>query len=169
MFCIRGPGRRREYVVDNRSSEAYNTALSANHLFKRTFMKKKRKKNKEADMPEFDFKEFTPEESAVYETAVAKFREAVDAGKTLKEAYESYAVGDKQLEKLIQADFLKILIAERHFAGRLPLDEIARSLDISPTLVKETHARMLQEVGVTAASQTGEEFDGILPKPGTND
>ncbi len=130
-------------------------------------MKKKEKTPKKADMPEFNFKEFTPEESSIYEEAVNKFRDAVAAGKTLRQAYESHAVGDKELEKLIQADFLKILIAERHFGQHQTLEDIARALDVPFNLIKETHARMLQEVGVTAASQFGENFNGILPK--TND
>lgn len=131
-------------------------------------MKKKEKAPKKQNMPEFDFKEFTSEEGKIYDEAVSKFREAVTAGKSLKQAYESFTIEDRELEKLIQADFLKILIAERHFAQRQPLDEIARALGISTNLVKETHARMLQEVGITAASQMGEEFDGIIPTK-TND
>jgi transcription initiation factor TFIIIB Brf1 subunit/transcription initiation factor TFIIB len=130
-------------------------------------MKKKEKTAKKADMPSFDFKEFTDEESRIYEEAIPKFREAVDAGKTLRQAYESYAIADKKLEKLIQVDFLKILIAERHFGQHQSLDDIAKALDVSASLIKDTHARMLQEVGVTAASQFGEQFNGIIPK--TND
>jgi transcription initiation factor TFIIIB Brf1 subunit/transcription initiation factor TFIIB len=130
-------------------------------------MKKKEKTSKKADMPSFDFKEFTDEESWIYEEAIPKFREAVDAGKTLRQAYESYTIADKKLEKLIQVDFLKILIAERHFGQHQSLDDIAKALDVSASLIKDTYARMLQEVGVTAASQFGEQFNGILPK--TND
>lgn len=130
-------------------------------------MKKKDKDKKETDMPEFLFKEFTPEEDRIYEEAVNKFREAIAAGKTLRLAYESYSVADEELEKLIQADFLKILIAERHFGQHQALDEIARSLDVPLNLVKDTHARMLQEVGVTAANQFGQEFTGFEKK--TND
>ena len=129
--------------------------------------KKKDKTPKTAEMPEFNFKEFTEEEGRIYDEAVGKFREAIAAGKTLRQAYESYAIADPELEKLIQVDFLKILIAERHFGLRQSLDDIARALDVSASLVKNTHARMLQEAGVTAASQFGEKFDGILPK--TND
>jgi hypothetical protein len=98
------------------------------------------------------------------------FREAIAAGKTLKQAYESYAISDQDLRALIQADFLKILIAERHFALRQPLEEIAKALDISADLIKGTHARMLQEVGITAASQFGEEFGSMNPTANkTND
>jgi hypothetical protein len=130
-------------------------------------MKKKDKAKKKHDMPEFDFKEFTPEESSIYEEAVSKFREAVAAGKTLRQAYESYAVVDKRLESLIRADFLKILIAERHFAQRQPLEKVAKDLDVSLDLVMDTHARMLQEVGMSAAKQFGQEHGS--PGAKTND
>jgi hypothetical protein len=130
-------------------------------------MKKKDKSKKKQDMPEFHFKEFTPEEGAIYEDAVNKFREAISAGKTLRQAYESFAVDDKELEAIIQADFLKIMIAERHFAQQQSLEDVAKALDVSPDLVKDTHRRMLQEVGVSAADQFGREHGGITPK--TND
>jgi hypothetical protein len=130
-------------------------------------MKKKDKSKKKPDMPEFLFKEFTPEESTIYEDAVNKFREAIAAGKTLRQAYESYPVADKELEALIQVDFLKIMIAERHFAQQQSLEDVAKTLDVSLDLVKDTHKRMLQEVGVTAANQFGREYGDSIAK--TND
>ena len=130
-------------------------------------MKKKDKNKSKQNMPEFQFKEFTPEESRIYEEAVSKYREAVTAGKTLREAYDSYSITDKELESLIQADFLKIMIAERHFARRQPLEDLAKALAVSLDLVKDTHKRMLQEVGVTAADQFGREYGDGIPK--TND
>ncbi len=130
-------------------------------------MKKKNKSKKEEDMPEFSFKEYTPEESKIYEEAINAFKQAIAAGKTLRQAYESYEIQDKELGKIIQADFLKIIIAERHFEKHQPLEEIAKSLDVSEDLIKNTLARMLQEVGITAANQFSEEFGGLAPK--TND
>jgi hypothetical protein len=126
-------------------------------------MKKKDPAKKKADMPEFVFKEFTPEENRIYVEAVEKFRDAITTGKTLRQAYEGYAIVDKELESLIRADFLKIMIAERHFSLHESLEDMAKTLDVSLDLIKDTHARMLQEVGVTAASQ----LDGIVPV--TND
>jgi len=130
-------------------------------------MKKKGREKKKTDMPEFSFKEFTPEESRLYKESVNKFREAITAGKTLRQAYESHTIADKELGNLIRADFLKIMIAERHFAQRQGLEELARALDVSPDLIKNTRAQMLQEVGFTAANQFGKELDGVIPK--TND
>ncbi len=127
-------------------------------------MKKKDKTRKKQDMPEFLFKEFTPEEDKLYVEAVSKYREAIEAGKTLRQAYESYSIADKELESLVHADFLKIMIAERHFEQRQGLEEVARSLDISPDLVRDTHKRMLQEVGVTAANEFGRNYGDSISK-----
>jgi hypothetical protein len=131
---------------------------------------KKKKTPKKTAMPDFDFKEFTPEEGRIYTEAVTKFRESITAGRTLKQAYASYIVADKDLEKLIQADFLKIMIAERHFDQKQELARIAKDLDVSLDLVKDTYARMLQEVGVSTANQFGQEFGTLNPAaPKTND
>lgn len=130
---------------------------------RRLAMKKKSPAKKKADMPEFSFKEFSPEENRIYVEAIEKFRDAVTAGKTLRLAYESYAIADKELESLIRADFLKIMIAERHFSLRESLEDLAKALDVSLDLIKDTHARMLQEVGVTAAGQ----LNSMVPE--TND
>ena len=129
-------------------------------------MKKKTREKKKQDMPEFSFKEFTPEEGKIYEEAIGKFRAAISEGKSLRQAYESFAIADKELEALIRADFLKIIIAERHFAKREPLDQIAADLQVPSDLIRDTHARMLQEVGITAANQFGQEL-GLDSK--TND
>ena len=124
---------------------------------------KKKKDVKKQDMPEFAFKEFTDEESRIYEEAMSKYRGEIAAGKTLRQAYESYAIEDQELRSLIQADFLKIQIAERHFAQNQGLEKIAQDLDVAPNVVRETHARMLQEVGITAANQFGQEMRGVSP------
>ncbi len=130
-------------------------------------MKKRNKQGKQEGMPEFSFKKFTAEESAVYEEAMKKFREAVSTGKTLRQAYENYSIADAELRSIIQADFLKILIAERHFAGRQPMEKIAKDLDVPLDLLMDTHGRMLQEVGMSAADQFSREHGGLAPK--TND
>jgi len=133
-------------------------------------MKKKDKEKKKPDMPDFDFKQFTPDEDRIYEEAVNSYREAIASGKSLKQAYEGYAIADEELRSVIQADFLKIMIAERHFALRQTLDEIAKALGVTLEIIQHTHARMLQEVGITAANQFGKEFGELNPSASkTND
>ena len=119
---------------------------------------KKKKEKKKADMPEFEFRTFTPEEDKIYEEAIGKYRESIVAGKPLRDAYASFPIADKELEALIQADFLKILIAEQHFAKNQPLDTIAAALAIPLQLVQDTKARMLQEVVVSAANQFADQI-----------
>jgi hypothetical protein len=94
-------------------------------------MKKKKDKKKE-EMPEFNFKEFTP-------------------------------IADAELRSIIQADFLKIVIAESHFGKRQTLEELSKALDVPLDLLKQTLARMLQEVGISAANQFGRELRGVHP------
>jgi hypothetical protein len=131
-------------------------------------MKKRQKeKAKKTDMPEFLFKEFTPEEDKIYEEAVNKYREAIAAGKTLRQAYESHSIVDKELETVIQADFLKIMIADLHFGKGKTLAEVASALSVPNELVQDTKNRMLQEAGVTAGNQFGQQFGSVVP--GTDD
>lgn len=127
-------------------------------------MKKKEKSKKKQDMPEFSLKQFTPEEGRIYEEAVNTYRESISTGKSLKQAYEAYTIADAELRSIVQADFLKILIAERHFGMRESLDALAKELDVPIDLMKQTLTRMLQEVGVTAANQFAQETGGLTPE-----
>ena len=122
---------------------------------------KKKNVAKKKDMPEFEFKQFTPEEDKIYEEAINKFRSILEAGKSLREVYESYPIADKELENLIRADFLKIVIAERHFGMGQTLADLAGALSVPVDLLQDTKNRMLQEAGVSAANQFGQEFGGV--------
>ncbi len=116
-------------------------------------MKKKSKEKKKTGMPEFKFKQFTSEEDRIYAEAVGKLREAITQGKTLRQAYDSVPVENKELEKLIQADFLKIMIAEQHFGKRQPLEEIAKSLDVSLDLLKDDLPLLLHLHGIELGAE----------------
>ena len=125
---------------------------------------KKKKDQKNKQMPEFSIKQFTAEEDRIYEEAVSSYRGALAAGKKLKDAYATYAIGDAELRSIVQADFLKILIAERHFGKREPLETIGKELDVPLEVLQQTLARMLQEVGATQAEQFVQQTGGIAPK-----
>jgi hypothetical protein len=127
-------------------------------------MKKKKTSPARQDMPEFSIKQFTPEEDKVYEDAVNAYRAALGEGKTLKEAYAASRIADEELRSIVQADFLKILIAERHFGKRETLEAISKELDVPLDVMQQTLARMLQEVGATQAGQFVAETGGIAPK-----
>ncbi len=122
---------------------------------------KKKKDAKKKEMPEFEFKEFTPEENRIYEEAINAFRTALESGKSLRESYDSYAIQDEDLGNLIRADFLKIIIAERHFGKGQTLQDLAGALSVPLELIQDTKKRMLQEAGITAASQFGQDLGEI--------
>jgi hypothetical protein len=127
-------------------------------------MKKKVKAaKKNQDMPDFSIKQFTAEEGRIYEEAVNSYREAMAAGRKLREAYAAYTIANEELRSLVQADFLKILIAERHFGRREPLEALAQEFDVPLDVMKQTVARMLQEVGLTAATRFAQETGGLAP------
>ncbi len=126
-------------------------------------MKKKAKDKKQQEMPEFAFKQFTPEESRIYEEAMHAYREALAGGKKLNDAYEAFSIADSGLRALIQADFLKVLIAERHIGRRQDLETVAKDLGVSPDLLRDTYGRMLQEVGAAAADEFVQESGGLAP------
>ncbi len=125
---------------------------------------KKKKDQKKGQMPEFSIKEFTAEEDRIYGDAVNAYRAALAGGKKLKEAYAAHEIADEELRSIVQADFLKILIAERHFGKRETLEALGRELDVPLEVMQQTLARMLQEVGVTQAGQFVAETGGITPK-----
>lgn len=126
--------------------------------------KKKNAPGKNAGAPEFSVKEFTPEEDRIYEEAVNAYRGALSEGKKLKDVYAAYVIDDEDLRSIVQADFLKILIAERHFGSREPLDAIAKDIDVAIDVMQQTLGRMLQEVGAAQASKFVQETGGVTPK-----
>ena len=65
---------------------------------------------------------------------------------------------------MIQADFLKIMIADLHFGKGKSLADVAAALSVPNELVQDTKKRMLQEAGVTAGNQFGEQFGDVVSK-----
>ena len=126
---------------------------------------KKKKAPKKTSMPDFDFKEYTPEEDRIYTEAVTKYREAITAGKTLKQAYENTAIADKALEKIIQADFLKILIAERHFSQKgvqVEIVHLSGSVELAPAMGLAERIVDLVDTGRTLSENGLVEVEEIL-------
>ena len=125
--------------------------------------KNKKEENPQQGMPDIAFKEFTSEEDAIYHETVNAYRLAVEEGKTLKEAYESVAIENTELRNMIQADFLKIMIAELHYGKGMHIEELAQKLSVSTELIQDTIKRMLQEVGMKAAQEFAKQ-SGLSPE-----
>lgn len=81
-----------------------------------------------------------------YEKAFRKIREGLDSGIDFDSACEAIEVDDKELKKVIINDMLKVLIAEEHFAKKIPLEELAKKLMISLDRIKTAKREMFEDV-----------------------
>lgn len=113
-------------------------------------------------MSELEFKEFSDEENRIYEEAIEKIREYISDGMHIDAACEKIEIADNDLKQLIAEDFLKIMIAELHYEKRLPLEIVAKELNVSFERVSKTHQMMLEEVGHTQAEKMREQIGDIL-------
>ncbi|MBF0558019.1 MAG: hypothetical protein HQL08_04490 [Nitrospirae bacterium] len=108
-------------------------------------------------MADVKYKDYTPEESMIYEEALTKIREGVKNGLSFSEACSKADVQDAGLKEYIEDDALKIMIAEMHYQQNVPLQEIADKLKISLKKLVAASMEMLEDVGTTAAEAYREE------------
>ncbi|MBF0516224.1 MAG: hypothetical protein HQK97_03755 [Nitrospirae bacterium] len=104
-------------------------------------------------MEDFKYKEYTKEESKIYDSAMEKLKKSIAQGLTFDEAASQLDIADPELKQLITDDFLKIFIVEHHYEKGLPLKDVATRMSISHERVMEAHKAMLQDVQVTAISE----------------
>jgi hypothetical protein len=102
-------------------------------------------------MSDLKYKEYTPEESKIYEKAMARIREGLKNGLNFNEACGVVDVGDEELKRHIVDDTLKVMIAEMHYAKGMPLRQVADTLKVSIKDVDIANMEMLEDVGMTAA------------------
>lgn len=113
-------------------------------------------------MSEMEFKEFSEDENRIYDEAIEKIRALMNGGMHIDEACEKIKVEDEELKRLIREDFLKIMIAEMRYEKGLPLEIVAKELNIPFERINRTHQMMLEEVGHTQAEQLRKQVDDIL-------
>lgn len=102
-------------------------------------------------MEDIKYKEYTPEESKIYDEAIAKIREALKNGLNFNEACSTVDVKDVELKRFIVDDALKIMIAEMHYAKGMTLKQVADALRVPLKVIDIANIEMLQDVGITAA------------------
>ncbi|MBF0384084.1 MAG: hypothetical protein HQL69_23980 [Magnetococcales bacterium] len=101
---------------------------------------------------------FTPDQDAVYESAMGHLKEGIAKGLPWKKVADSVQLADAKLKEVVLDDFLKITIAERHFQGGEGLKHIAKSLKVPMDLIVALKASMIEEVSQAAVKvyQMGE-------------
>jgi hypothetical protein len=100
---------------------------------------------------EFKYKEYTPEEDKIYESAISKIKEAIKNGFNFNEACSIVNVSDPELKRFIVDDALKMMIAEMHYEKGMPLPVVADRLKVPLKAVNIANTEMLEDVGIAAA------------------
>jgi deoxyhypusine synthase len=93
---------------------------------------------------------FKTETDKAYEKATAVIREALAKGLDFDTACRAIEVEDENLRKSIIDDVLKVLIAEEHFTKDIPLDELAKRLNVPVARLEDAKAGMLEDVKNTS-------------------
>ncbi|MCE5312411.1 MAG: hypothetical protein LLF86_04585 [Nitrospiraceae bacterium] len=112
-------------------------------------------------MTGINYKNYSPEEDRIYETAISRIREGLKGGLSFSEACSIMDVNDPELRRFIEDDALKIMIAELHYGKGTPLKDLSKMLRVSYKAVHEANLEMLEDVGITAAEiYKKNNFDG---------
>ncbi|MBF0628122.1 MAG: hypothetical protein HQL91_07860 [Magnetococcales bacterium] len=90
--------------------------------------------------------EFNEAQDRVHTEAMAQLRTALAAGQSWLEASRGLKVVDAGFKELILADFLKVLLAERHFQNGERLKGIAKELGVPMELLLSLKEAMIREV-----------------------
>lgn len=98
-----------------------------------------------------EYKEYSPEESAIYEAAIGRIREGIAGGMTFDEACSKAEIADPGLRLFVEDDALKIMLAEMHFGSAMSLQDFAAKMGLSMTRVSHAIVEMLEDAGVTAS------------------
>lgn len=102
-------------------------------------------------MQDFDFiyKEYSEEESKIYEKAIGEILGNIKNGMNFQQAIDSVEVQDNELKALIEDDALKILIAELCYVSKIPFEELAKMLELPIDRVRNANFEMLEDIEMT--------------------
>ena len=95
--------------------------------------------------------EFTEEEGRVHRAGFKIIHEGLQKGLTFTDACAGLEVVDPGMRLIIIDDYLKVAIAEEHFQGEKPLEEVAEGLKAPLEEVERARQEMLGEVQQAAA------------------
>lgn len=102
-------------------------------------------------MKDFDFvyREYSEEESAIYEKAMQEILVNIKQGMSFQDAVDNVEVSDNNLKSLIEDDVLKILIAELCYVSKIPFEEFAKMLGLPIERVRNANFEMLEDIQMT--------------------
>ncbi len=102
-------------------------------------------------MEDFQYKEYTEEESRIYNKAMDNIIAALQKGLSFDEACAGVDIADSVLKEFIVDDALKVLIADIHYAKKLPLQHVADTFKISMDIINKANMEMMLDVEIAAS------------------
>lgn len=97
------------------------------------------------------------EEDRIYTESVKRIQSGVEQGMAFEKAASLIDVKGEALRADILDDALKVLIAQLHFTGGMPIDKLAKKLGLPITQLEESKKAMLEEVKQAAIEKYKEE------------
>lgn len=102
-------------------------------------------------MSGFKYKEYTEEETEIYNQAFAKIKSGLENGLSFHEACSAIDVKDGELRDFIIDDALKTAIADMHYARGFLLQQVADKLKVPLKKINSANMEMLEDAGIAAA------------------
>lgn len=102
-------------------------------------------------MGDLQYKEYSKDETRIYNEALARIKSGLDNGLSFNEACSMVDIENEELKNFIIDDALKVMIAELHYGKGLSLQQVADRLKVSLKKISAANAEMLEDVGITAA------------------
>ena len=102
-------------------------------------------------MKDFTYKDYTEEETEIYNAAMDKIMEGLEQGLPFTESCEHAIVEDEQLRRFIIDDALKIMIADIHYKRGLSLGHVADALRVSIDTINKANTEMLEDIEISAS------------------
>ncbi len=99
---------------------------------------------------DFSYKEYTEEESRLYDQTLEKILQGLKYGMTFQAACSVAHLEDAALRGFVEDDALKIMIAEMHYNQGLTLDRVAEKLGMPVDILMKANDEMLQDVEITS-------------------
>ncbi|MBU0485029.1 MAG: hypothetical protein KKB30_11015 [Proteobacteria bacterium] len=87
------------------------------------------------------------EVETLYEQSFRQLRSELNKGQTYSQACAKLSDIDQKLKEEIANDFLRSIVAERHFGKGQKIEDIALLLGVTYNIVQDTCNMMLKEIG----------------------
>jgi hypothetical protein len=106
-------------------------------------------------MEDFHYKEYTEEESRIYNQAIDEIMKGLETGMSFDSACDAVSVDDETLKGFIIDDALKVMIAHLHYKNGLALEDVAAQLKVSHEKVHKANGEMIEDIAITTSHGFG--------------